>query len=117
VREQRSGLPERHSAPRCSEAVRYAAAGAAYPRPASYPRARLRRAAPKAQFESAELLPAGWATPEAIVWRPLGADSTAQFGSAELLPAGWATPEAIVWRPLGVRPTAQFGSAALLPAG
>jgi len=80
------------SAPRCSGTVRYAAAGAAYLR--LQPGASLS----KAQFESAARLPAGWLTPEALVWRPQGA---AQFESAAQLPAEWAMPGVIVLRPRG----------------
>ena len=106
VRELRSELPERHSAPRCSGTVRYAAA--------AYPHLHLRAASSKAQFESAGQLRAAWAMPEAFVWRPREAVPVAQFGSAALLPAEWLTPEAIVLRPQGA---AQFESAAQLPVG
>jgi hypothetical protein len=47
---------------------------------------------------------AGWASPEAIVWRPelASAPQLARLSAAAavwLSAAGWASPEAIVWRP------------------
>ncbi len=109
---QRSELPERHSAPECSAACRYAAVTAAYPL------LRLRVVSPETELDStalrrraaalksAALRRAGSALPKVLVLRPLAVWRAAALESA-LLQAGRAAPEAIVWRPAAVREMAR----------
>jgi hypothetical protein len=103
---QRSELPERHSAPECSAARRYAAT-------AAHPRLRLRAVSPETELDStalrrraaavdsAALRRAGSAIPKVVVLRPLAVRTAAALELA-LLQAGWAAPEAIAWRPAAV---------------
>jgi hypothetical protein len=74
VRGQRSELPERHSAPECSAACRYAAVAAAYPH--------LRLWAASPETESAALRRAGSAMSKVLVLRPQAAGPAAQLESA-----------------------------------
>ncbi len=99
---RRPAMPERHSEPGCSGAVRYAASAGA-----AYPRLRLRPAV---------LLPAGWPTPEAIDLPLWAAAWKAQAEATVLSQAACLMPEAIVLPLWGVAWKAQAEATVLSQA-
>ena len=105
---QRSELSERHSAPECSAVCRDAAAHLRLRAPETgLDSVALRRRA--VAWHPAARRRVEWVLPKVLVLRPLAARTAAALESA-LLQAGWAAPEAIVWRRAAVREMARFSA-------